>query len=82
MKTTVDIPEKVLADAMRFSKAKTKREAILTAMEEYNRRQRVEAFIRETAGAFPDFPSNDEIEAADVAEMDELLRQDRLRNAS
>ena len=67
---------------MRFSKAKTKREAILAALEDYIRRQRVEAFIRDTAGAFPDFLTNEEIERADVAEMDELLRQDRTRDSS
>ncbi len=45
MKTTVDIPEQTLKDALKFSKAKTKREAILTALEEYNRRCRVERLI-------------------------------------
>jgi hypothetical protein len=46
MKTTVDIPEKTLKDAVRFSKAKTKREAIVTALDQYNRRQRVEKLIK------------------------------------
>lgn len=41
MKTTVDIPEKELADAMRFTRAKTKREAIVTAITEFNRRRRM-----------------------------------------
>ena len=45
MKTTVDIPDKTLKDAVRFSKAKTKREAILTALDEYNRRCRVEKIL-------------------------------------
>ena len=34
MKTTVDIPDKMLRDAMRHTKAKTKREAIVKALEE------------------------------------------------
>jgi Arc/MetJ family transcription regulator len=34
MKTTVNIPDKVLRDAMRHTKAKTKREAIVKALEE------------------------------------------------
>jgi Arc/MetJ family transcription regulator len=38
MKTTIDIPEKVLRDAMRFTKAKTRREAVVTVLEEFNRR--------------------------------------------
>ncbi|MGH8143820.1 MAG: type II toxin-antitoxin system VapB family antitoxin [Steroidobacteraceae bacterium] len=46
MKTTVDIPEKALADAMRFAGAKTKREAIVTAIEDYNRRKRMAELIR------------------------------------
>jgi hypothetical protein len=46
MKTTVDIPEKTLKEAIKFSKAKTKREAIVTALDEYNRRQRVERIIK------------------------------------
>ena len=45
MKTTIDIPEKSLADAMRFIGAKTKREAVVKALEDFNRRQRAEALI-------------------------------------
>ncbi len=45
MKTTVDIPDKVLKDAMRFSKASTKRECIVSALEELNRRARAEELI-------------------------------------
>ena len=32
MKTTVDIPEDELKDVMRFTRARTKREAIVTAI--------------------------------------------------
>ena len=46
MKTTIDIPEDVLRDAMRYSKAKTKRDAVVTAVEYYNRRQRMAALTR------------------------------------
>lgn len=65
MKTTIDIPDAALADAMRFTGAKTKREAVVKALEEFNRLQRVEAFLK-LAGSCPDFPGNDEIEAADA----------------
>ena len=41
MKTTVDIPEVELKDAMRFTRARTKREAIVTAIADYNRRRRM-----------------------------------------
>ena len=46
MKTTVDIPEKELEDAMRFTKAKTKREAIVTAIADFNRRRRMAELVR------------------------------------
>jgi hypothetical protein len=60
-----------LADAMRFSGAKAKREAVVLALEDFSRRRRLEVFLK-LAGGFPDFPRNDEIEAADV-ERNELL---------
>jgi hypothetical protein len=67
MKTTVDIPDVELAAAMRFTKAKTKREAIVRALEDFNRRQRMAELVK-YAGSFSDaFPTNGEIEAADVA---------------
>lgn len=66
MKTTVDIPEKELKDAIRFTKAKTKREAIVRILEEFNRRQRMSELVK-YAGTFGDgFPTNDTIEAIDV----------------
>lgn len=46
MKTTVDIPEEELRDALRFSGEKTKRGAIVAAVADYNRRQRVAALVR------------------------------------
>ena len=45
MKTTVDIPEKALAEAMRHSGATTKKEAIVTAIADYNRRQRLAKLV-------------------------------------
>lgn len=74
MKTTVDIPEKSLMDAMRFTGAKTKREAVVKALEDFNRRQRVEAFLK-LAGSCPDFPSNDEIEATDMEYEDRMAER-------
>jgi hypothetical protein len=46
MKTTVDIPERELEDAMRFTKAKTKREAIVAAIVDFNRRRRMAELVR------------------------------------
>lgn len=66
MKTTVDIPENELKDAMRFTKARTKREAVVKVLEEFNRRRRMAELVK-YAGSFSDrFPTNDEIEAVDT----------------
>jgi Arc/MetJ family transcription regulator len=46
MKTTVDIPDDELKDAMRFAKAATKREAIVMAIREFNQRRRMSALTR------------------------------------
>lgn len=61
MKTTLDIPDNVLKDAMRFTAAKTKREALVTAVEDYNRRQRLKLLSRELGG-FDGFLSPNELE--------------------
>jgi Ca2+-binding EF-hand superfamily protein len=66
MKTTVDIPEDELKDAMRFTKAKTKREAVVKVLEDFNRRRRMAELVK-YSGSFSDrFPSNEEIEAIDA----------------
>ncbi|MCY4210931.1 MAG: type II toxin-antitoxin system VapB family antitoxin [Gammaproteobacteria bacterium] len=41
MKTTIDIPERELADAIQFANAKTKREAVVTAIIDFNQRKRM-----------------------------------------
>jgi Arc/MetJ family transcription regulator len=46
MKTTIDIPEKELKDAMRFTRATTKREAVVTALKDFNRRKRIAALMK------------------------------------
>jgi Arc/MetJ family transcription regulator len=66
MKTTVDIPEDELKDAMRFTKAKTKREAVVKVLEDFNRRRRMAELVK-CSGSFSDsFPTNEEIEAIDI----------------
>jgi Arc/MetJ family transcription regulator len=62
MKTTVDIPDAVLKDAMKFTKARTKRQAIVAAMEDFNRRRRMADLIRH-AGTSDGFMSVDEVRA-------------------
>ena len=66
MKTTVDIPENELKDAMRFTKAKTKREAVVRILEEFNRRRRMAELVK-YSGTFGDsFPTNEQIETIDA----------------
>ncbi len=67
MKTTIDIPDDALADAMRYTGAKTKREAVVKALAEFNRLQRVNQLIANFGTL--EFASNDEIEAGDIAEI-------------
>lgn len=62
MKTTIDIPEDVLKEAVRHTGAKTKREAIVTAVERFNRRQRLEHLAEQLHGALPDFMTQAELQ--------------------
>lgn len=66
MKTTVDIPESELKDAMRFTKAKTKREAVVRVLEEFNRRRRMAELVKYSGTFGNSFPTNEEIEAVDA----------------
>jgi hypothetical protein len=61
MKTTVDIPENELKDAMRFTRARTKREAIVTAIMEFNRRRRM-AELTKHAGTCADLMSVEDVQ--------------------
>jgi hypothetical protein len=60
MKTTVDIPETDLAEAMRHAKAKTKTEAVALAVADFNRRHRMVALTRHF-GTFKDFMTRDDL---------------------
>lgn len=61
MKTTVDIPDGELEDAMRFTKASTKREAIVTAITEFNRRRRM-AELTKRGGTCTDLLTVEELQ--------------------
>ncbi len=73
MKTTVDIPEEMLREAMRHSGATTKKEAVRLAIEEYNRRKRM-ARLADFLGRFENFISQNELEQS--RESDEGGRRD------
>jgi len=46
MKTTVDIPDQELKDAMKFAGTRVKRTAIIAAVVDYNRRHKMAALTR------------------------------------
>jgi Arc/MetJ family transcription regulator len=66
MKTTIDIPEAELADAMRFLHAKTKRDAVVTAIQDLNRRHRMARLARHSGTCT--FESNASIERMEGGE--------------
>lgn len=45
MRTTLELPDELIEDAMRLSGATTKRDAVCAALEEYVRRMSVEALL-------------------------------------
>jgi len=55
VKTTIDIPKKVLAETLKHTGAKTKKAAILTAVEKYNRLRRLAALDARIRGTFKEF---------------------------
>ena len=48
MKTTLNIPEKLLEEAVQLAGVQTKTEAVIRALAEFVRRQKVERLISET----------------------------------
>ena len=62
MKTTVDIPERELADAIRFTNARTKREAVVRAIADFNRRMRM-AELANYAGTCENLMTPEELQA-------------------
>ena len=54
MKTTIAIPEQLLAETIKHTGAKTKRDAVVTAVGEFNRR-RLEALAERLQSSCPDF---------------------------
>jgi Arc/MetJ family transcription regulator len=61
MKTTVDIPEDALQEAMRHTGAKTKRDAVVIALAEFNRRRRLQR-LTEKFGTLDGFMTQEELQ--------------------
>jgi Arc/MetJ family transcription regulator len=62
VKTTIDIPDKLLQEAMKHTGAKTKRDAVVTAMDEFNRRRRLEAMAERLHGSCPNFMTQEDLQ--------------------
>jgi Arc/MetJ family transcription regulator len=69
MKTTIDIPEIAMQQAMKFTGAKTKREAVVTAVERFNRLKRLEKLNARVRGQFRDFMTQADLKAMRAADM-------------
>ena len=61
MKTTIDIPDSLLKEAMRYTRAKTKRGAVVTAIEKFNRLQRLRELNARLKGTFVDFMNQEDL---------------------
>lgn len=60
MKTTIEIPDEELRQVIKYTKAKTKREAVVYAIKDFNRRQRL-AQLAKVLGTFEDFMTQDDL---------------------
>jgi hypothetical protein len=60
MKTTIDIPERELRDAMKYTGARSKREAVVTALADFNRRQRLQR-LAQKFGTFDEFLTHEDL---------------------
>jgi Arc/MetJ family transcription regulator len=69
MKTTIDIPGSLLDEAMKFTGAKTKRQAVMTAVEHFNRLKRLEKLNARVRGRFRDFMTRADLKAMRAADM-------------
>ena len=62
MKTTIDIPDDDLNQLLKFTGAATKKEAVVKAVQDFNRRQRL-GQLAGMLGTFDDFMDADELSA-------------------
>ena len=67
VKTTVDTPHLELEEAMRHTGARTKREVVVIALAEFNRRRRLAELV-ERFGSFESFLTHEELDRMRQAE--------------
>jgi Arc/MetJ family transcription regulator len=61
MKTTIDIPEKVLLETIKHTGAKSKSEAVVTALKRFNKFSRLASLEARIRGTFKDFMTQDDL---------------------
>ena len=62
MKTTIDIPVNELNDLISFTHTKTKKDAVLLAIREFNRKNKMKR-LSSMLGTFKDFMTQEELSA-------------------
>lgn len=60
MKTTIDIPQDELKEAIKYTGAKTKRDAVVFALKDFNKRRRLAELVK-MLGTFKDFMTQEEL---------------------
>jgi hypothetical protein len=60
MKTTIDIPEEDLRDLLKHTGARSNREAVMTAIIDFNRRHRLQLLVQQF-GTFDGFFTQEEL---------------------
>lgn len=60
MKTTIDIPEEKLKEAIKYTGDKTKRNAVVLTLKDFNRRRRLSELAR-VLGTFKDFMTQEDL---------------------
>ena len=60
MKTTIEIADDALDEIMRLTRAKTKKEAVVMAIREFNRRRKLDEVLGQL-GTFSDVMSQEEL---------------------
>lgn len=60
MKTTINIPDNELKEAIKYTGAKTKRDAVVYALKDFNKRRRL-AELSKMLGTFKDFMTQDDL---------------------
>ena len=74
MKTTIDIPEDLMEEAMKFTGAKTKREAVVTAVGRFNHLKRLEKLNARVRGQFRDFMTQSDLKTMRDSDMPKVRR--------